>query len=538
MSGPLQYFRVSENKRINSETEAVSSPPWSASNFGTPDVWNLYLSCRDLPKLDRLSPSDPFCVLYVKSGDQWQEVGRTEVVWNDPNPEFVTFFQMRKSDANLRDPIRIEVYDADCDNPDLKKHDYVGRVESNLTDFRSECIQEGKATGIVRGTFVRAEISPLVFTAQVGFKGLPQSGFFSKTEVFFTLYACESGHDPALPVYRSEVVASSGGGTWKPFALPYAALNKDLEQPLRVSLFKYQKNKPPELLGQTVASIVQFVSRRDKDFPLVGAGGSEVGSVTFSAHWELSPAADGLVASGLRFNVLTAVDLSEWPGSGVDADSPHREPAKPSPMSEYRWLLKLIVNAIGFLPSNGAYAGLGFGAVVAGDDAPNYCFPLNPPLPVVSNAWAINDLYRAGLQRAKGAEPRLIVPLIKEAEQRARAALERGEYTVLVIASSFLIGDWDAAVDAIVEAADAPLSVIFTSVLSPGSPSEAKFAEKFPSGKPLQSSKGKTAERNIVSWTARVHWEDDFVRFYHEVLRDLPQQVEQFYAAHPFQKAT
>ena len=40
----------------------------------------LSVRCDHLPDMDLLSKSDPFCVLYMKDGDRWILVDKTETI--------------------------------------------------------------------------------------------------------------------------------------------------------------------------------------------------------------------------------------------------------------------------------------------------------------------------------------------------------------------------------------------------------------------------------------------------------------------------
>ena len=50
----------------------------------------IFLSCKNLPKLDVGSPSDPFIVIYEKrdKDNQYHEIAKTELVKDNNNPEF------------------------------------------------------------------------------------------------------------------------------------------------------------------------------------------------------------------------------------------------------------------------------------------------------------------------------------------------------------------------------------------------------------------------------------------------------------------
>jgi hypothetical protein len=51
----------------------------------------LSFACRELVDLDTFSLSDPQVIMYMKDTKQtsWNEIGRTEIIWNNLNPNFV-----------------------------------------------------------------------------------------------------------------------------------------------------------------------------------------------------------------------------------------------------------------------------------------------------------------------------------------------------------------------------------------------------------------------------------------------------------------
>lgn len=54
----------------------------------------ITVSCRNLLDKDMFSKSDPLCVMYTQGMEnkQWREFGRTEVIDNTLNPDFVRKF--------------------------------------------------------------------------------------------------------------------------------------------------------------------------------------------------------------------------------------------------------------------------------------------------------------------------------------------------------------------------------------------------------------------------------------------------------------
>ena len=91
--------------------------------------------------MDTLSKSDPFCVLYKKvplqknSGPgQYLEIGKTEVIHDNLNPEFVKKMLV-DFHFEQKDEFKIDVYDSDNQSQqttNLSQHDYIGSLEFTL----------------------------------------------------------------------------------------------------------------------------------------------------------------------------------------------------------------------------------------------------------------------------------------------------------------------------------------------------------------------------------------------------------------------
>ncbi|XP_029429260.1 copine-5 isoform X3 [Rhinatrema bivittatum] len=96
----------------------------------------LTVSCRHLLDKDTFSKSDPMCVLYTQGIEtkQWREFGRTEVIDNTLNPDFVRkfildyFFEEKQN-------LRFDLYDVDSKSPDLTKHDFLGQCFCTLGEI-------------------------------------------------------------------------------------------------------------------------------------------------------------------------------------------------------------------------------------------------------------------------------------------------------------------------------------------------------------------------------------------------------------------
>merc|ERR1739848_225352 len=105
--------------------------------------------------MDFFSKSDPVVVMYMKRGEKnanYQEIGRTEIIWDNLNPVFVKKFVVDYYFEEVQ-PIKFEVYDIDDENTrNLKDQDFLGQIEMTLAEaaqgeVRRPLLGENKKAG-------------------------------------------------------------------------------------------------------------------------------------------------------------------------------------------------------------------------------------------------------------------------------------------------------------------------------------------------------------------------------------------------------
>ena len=78
------------------------------------------------------------------------QIGRTECIPNNLNPEFVTkigvdyYFEERQL-------MKFEIYDIDNKSPRLQDHDFLGRLECSLGEIVANAKVQKSLTGVKRG---------------------------------------------------------------------------------------------------------------------------------------------------------------------------------------------------------------------------------------------------------------------------------------------------------------------------------------------------------------------------------------------------
>uniref|UniRef100_A0AAZ3SDR0 C2 domain-containing protein n=1 Tax=Oncorhynchus tshawytscha TaxID=74940 RepID=A0AAZ3SDR0_ONCTS len=161
----------------------------------------ITVSCRNLLDMDTFSKSDPICVLYTQgiSNKEWREFGRTEVIENTLNPEFVRkfildyFFEERQNlrfDLRMKKPL-VGLPGKKCGNIIVKAEEMGNCRESVMMQF-------------------------------CGNK-LDKKDFFGKSDPFLVFY--RSNEDGTFTTcHKTEVVKNTLNPVWQAFKIPVRAL--------------------------------------------------------------------------------------------------------------------------------------------------------------------------------------------------------------------------------------------------------------------------------------------------------------------------
>jgi len=113
---------------------------------GTEPLVELSFYGRKLRNMDFFSKSDPFVVVYVGNQQsieesQFEMVGRTETVWDNLNPDFVSKFYLERSRMEReKSRLLLQFYDQDSKEVEeltpeyLKQQDFIGQVSFNVEE--------------------------------------------------------------------------------------------------------------------------------------------------------------------------------------------------------------------------------------------------------------------------------------------------------------------------------------------------------------------------------------------------------------------
>ncbi|XP_025940122.1 copine-5-like [Apteryx rowi] len=463
---------------------------WSVHGCAlSPPARRPAVSRRHLLDKDTFSKSDPLCVLYTQGAEskQWREFGRTEVIDNTLNPDFVRkfildyFFEEKQN-------LRFDLYDVDSKSPDLSKHDFLGqafctlgeivgsagsRLEKPLTMGTvtthsrgrkpAPAVSNGGIPGKKCGTIIllAEELGNCrdVATLQFCANKLDKKDFFGKSDPFMVFY--RSNEDGTFTIcHKTEVVRNTLNPVWQAFAIPVRALcNGDYDR--------------------------------------------------------------------TQINFTVAIDFTASNGNPSQSTSLHY--MNPYQLNAYTMALKAVGEIIQDYDSDKMFPALGFGAKIPPDGRVSHEFPLNGNAanPSCSGIEGILEAYHKSLKSVQLYGPTNFAPVVNHVARSAAAVPDGSQYFVLLIITDGVISDMAQTKEAIVNAAKLPMSIIIVGV------GQAEFDAMVElDGDDIRiSSRGKVAERDIVQFVPFRDYIDrtgnqvlSMARLAKDVLAEIPDQ--------------
>jgi hypothetical protein len=489
---------------------------------------HLHVAAKNLTDMDVITVSDPICVLYIFENGKWVEFARTEVIWNNLNPEWVKFFSIMYV-FEVRQPLLFRVYDVDSENQNLSKQDFIGEIQVELSQIvsnpePSNFVLRNPKYSKDRGTLIvtaeQAENTASIVEGQFTALNLKKMSFLLSNDPFFVIYKSTEG-GRYVPVFQSEVNKKM---RFRVFQVPMQILcNADPDRPLRVSFFDYRSTKAAVLIGNHDTTFGRLSESIGQRLDLVDAKNNKVGQFRVDRMMiQQKFSFFDFLRGGLQINLITAIDFTASNRDPRDPNSLHFLSA--DGINQYEKCIRAVGEVLCPYDSDQNFPVFGFGARVGG--VVNHCFPLtfNPQNPNVQGLNGILGAYRHALTQVQLSGPTLFAGIIKAASQIAVASYQQARtYTILLIITDGIINDMPDTKDAIVEAGRIPLSIIIVGV---GNANFSAMDELDADDVPLVSRAGKRMERDLVQFVpfnqfANMHYS----ALAQAVLEEVPTQL-------------
>eukprot|EP01084_Bolivina_argentea_P057863 105676_1 len=418
----------------------------------------LFIECRDIIKTDITSNSDPFVVVSLKSSKQNQffEIGRTEVIYDNHYPKFSKQFRL---DYYFEEEqiLRFDAYDEDKKgSKHLKDHDILGSCSMRLGEIIHEtgCMMAKKLmhkgkylknaktkkyTHLIATTEKVNESGNELVTLQFSCKGLPKmDGLFGKSDPYYLIERLREDNKK-IRVYgnRSNYIKRNLNPIWKPFKIETQTLcNNDEYRPIIISFYDWDSDGRDDYIGSVQTSLHELKTkprnmkikkqnsrRKNKNYGELNI--EQYSSINLASFLDY-------MQGELDMSLMVAIDFTGSNGDPRDQQSLHHfTQIKPS---QYQLAIRQIGNILSDYDTDKKYPVWGFGAhfknvLIEGKEYWNgvkHAFNLNFQLsnPEIESINGIEQTYVSAIKNQIFAlsGPTLFEPILEKAKLIARIA--------------------------------------------------------------------------------------------------------------------
>ncbi|KAM6982993.1 copine-9-like [Tautogolabrus adspersus] len=509
------------------------------------------VSCRSLLDVDTFSKSDPVVVLYLQAvgTKEWREFGRTEVIDNTRNPDFVRkfvldfFFEEKQN-------LRFDVYNVDSRSCNISKHDFLGQTFCTLGEIigspggRLEKTLSGipgKKCGVI--IFAAEELSNCrdIATMQLCANKLDKKDFFGKSDPFLVFY--RSNEDGTFTIcHKTEVIKNTLNPVWQPFTIPVRALcNGDYDRTVKVDVYDWDRDGSHDFIGEFTTSyrelsrgqnqfnVYEVLNPKKKGKKKKYVNSGTVTLLSFKVESEYTFV--DFIRGGTQLNFTVAIDFTASNGNPSQPTSLHY--MSPYQMNAYAMALKAVGEIIQDYDSDKLFPAYGFGAKLPPDGKISHAFPLageNENANCVGIEGVL-EAYFESLRTVQLYGPTNFAPVINKVANCAAEITDGSQYFVLLMITDGVISDMVQTKEAVVNAASLPLSIIIVGV----GPAEFDAMEELDGDEVRVSSRGRFAERDIVQFVPFRDYIDrsgnqvlSMARLAKDVLAEIPDQLLSF----------
>uniref|UniRef100_A0A8C7EHA5 Copine 8 n=1 Tax=Nothoprocta perdicaria TaxID=30464 RepID=A0A8C7EHA5_NOTPE len=436
------------------------------------------------------------------------QFGRTEVIDNTLNPDFVRKFIM----------------DYFFEERENLRFDF--RLEKSITGI------PGKKCGTVIVTAEELSCCRDSVLMQFCANKLDKKDFFGKSDPFLVFH--RSNEDGSFTIcHKTEVVKNTLNPVWQAFKISVRALcNGDYDRTIKVEVYDWDRDGSHDFIGEFTTSYREL-SR---------------GQSQFNVYEVINPKKKGkkkkYINSGtvtlLSFLIETEVSFLDYikggyvvylvlvlPGNPSQPTSLHY--MNPYQLNAYGMALKAVGEIIQDYDSDKMFPALGFGARLPPDGRVSHEFALNgnPQNPYCHGIDGVMEAYYRSLKSVQLYGPTNFAPVINHVARYASSVKDGSQYFVLLIITDGVISDMAQTKESIVNASKLPMSIIIVGV----GPAEFDAMEELDGDVVRISSRGKFAERDIVQFVPFRDYIDrsgnhvlSMARLAKDVLAEIPEQ--------------
>ncbi|GAB1601873.1 copine-3-like isoform X2 [Argonauta hians] len=511
----------------------------------------IRIHCKNLVNKDLTSKSDPCAALYLSEKGKWVEIGRTERVNNNLNPQFSTPIAMKYYFETVQ-KIKVSVYDLDNTTASLEDDDFLGSFECTLGHLVSNgplteklLNKHGKPYDKSLITISAEEISEKSELVQLSFraKKLDNKDFLGKSDPFLE-FSRQNSDGSWQVVHRTEVVKNNLNPTWKTIEIKSQTLCKgDKTAPIQINCYDWDSDGSHDMIGSCHMTLTEMMEAKSSNevtrtcvHPKNAAKKKSSGTlVLYDCKVSALPSFLNYIMAGTNINFTVGIDFTGSNGNPSDPNSLHYiHPDRPN---DYMQAIQAVGQICEDYDTDKYFPALGFGARIppSQDVSHEFAINFNPQNPFCQGVPGILSAYQNCIHHVELYGPTNVAPLIRHVMNFAIAAQKEepikgaAAYFILLLLTDGVITDMNATVEAIIDASGLPMSLIIVGI------GNADFKNMdFLDGDDgtLKSKSGKKAQRDIVQFVPfRSFVRSSTAELARHVLAEVPGQVVSYFRA-------
>ena len=359
----------------------------------------------------------------------------------------------------------------------------------------------------------------LNFSSTINYKNVLK--YYDTKEMFFTVNNCIKGDIRGL--YKSEEVKESNYLEFSEFNIPKDLLCENNSDVILIRLYDSNfmefaeiKTDLQKMLNNCNIKVVEIKSKEI------------IGNMSIFAKQIIKKTFVDYLGEGMQINLVI----------GIDFTASNEAPSRPNSLhyvsgnepNFYERAISSCGTIVSYYDYDKIFPVFGFGAQFMGSNVVNHCFNLNfSQDPNINGLDNVLDCYKSSVYKLNFSGPTYFSPLIKNTINIVKYNLMQSQeqiYYILMILSDGQINDMSQTCDALVEAANLPISVIIIGI---GSADFTNMNILDGDEIPITSSAGEKIKRDIVQFVEFRRFEGDALKLSEEVLAEIPKQVEEYY---------
>mmetsp|Transcript_25825 Transcript_25825/g.40429 ORF Transcript_25825/g.40429 Transcript_25825/m.40429 type:complete len:564 (-) Transcript_25825:61-1752(-) len=508
---------------------------------GPQTVLRFKIKGEGLVSKDYMSASDPMVIVSLKESEDapFVEIGRTEWLKNEKNPDFTTkidcdyFFEKKQF---------LEFMVVDVDDPkkiDNKTTDFIGKVHCKVAEIlgskkqtmtrKLEGTKEGKNVGSISvfAEELKGRKTDVLKIQMKGNKLANKDGMFGKSDPYL-IFRRKQENGEMIQVLRSKTIDNNLDPDWEELLLNLTQFCLgNLDAPIVIECWDEDSMSKDDMIG-TVETTTRALLNKEKlqlkDYKEGRNLDPGYLTVTASAIVRIPTFLD-YVCGGCEMSLSVAVDFTASNKDPSDPTSLHHVDPNGN-WNEYQKAIIAVGEILLDYDHDKKCAALGYGAILPNKEEASHCFALNGNAqnPEVEGVQGLLDAYASSLKNVKLYGPTNFKDIIERNEMLAREQ-SKEHYHVMLIITDGAITDLRQTIGAIVSASTLPMSIVIVGV---GEDDFSEMKQLDGDDGVLEDDNGKKIARDTVQFVKFREFQGNPAALARAVLHELPPQLLQY----------